>query len=124
MADIITTVGKNSVAEKIGGLGSHADFEVLALGTSGTVAAVTNEALAAELVDSGLARATATASTATANILQLVKTWECTGTSKVIKECGILNHDTTGTLLARSNFTGIAVDPSDIIMITYKITVS
>jgi hypothetical protein len=123
MADVITTVGKNAVAEKIGGLGSHADFEALALGTSGTAAAATNTALAAEIAGSGLARATATVSTTTANILQLVHTWTATGT-KAIKECGIFNHASTGTMLARSDFSSITVDSDDSIQITYKITVS
>jgi hypothetical protein len=124
MADVITTVGKETVAEMIGGLGAHDAFEYLALGTSGTVAAATNTALAAELTDSGLAIASATASTATANILQLVHTWECTGTAQTIKECGIFNDSSGGTLLARSNFSGITTDPNDSIQITYKVTVS
>lgn len=125
MADVITTVGKNAVAEMIGGLGSNQIFDQLALGTSGTAATASQTALFSEITGSGLAKATGTLSTTTANILQLVHTWTATGT-KAIKECGIFNSHTAtdGTMLARSDFSTITVDSGDSIQITYKVTVS
>ena len=121
MADVITTVGKNKVAEIIGGLNLDT-FDHLALGTSGTAAAATNTALAARIVASGLAKITATTSTTTANILQLQHTWTASAT-KALKECGVFNH-TADSLLARSAFSVITVDSGDSIQVTYKITVS
>jgi len=123
MADVITTVGKYAVAEKIGGLGSITDFTYLALGYDGTTAVVGDTALASEAADSGLARAAATVTTDTADVLQLVHTWTATAT-KVLRECGVLNDASAGVLLAHSDFNSISVDSDDSIQITYKITVS
>lgn len=125
MADKITTVGKNAVAEMIGGLGTNEGFDQLALGTSGAAATVADTALKSELTASGLAKATATTTTTTANILQLQHTWTAT-TTVAIEECGVFNSHTAtdGTLLARSNFSAVNVVSGDSIQVTYKVTVS
>jgi len=121
MADVITTVGKNAVAETIGGLNTDV-FDHLAVGTSGTAAAATNTALAAEVTTANLAKVTATVTTTTANILQLQHTWTASAT-KALKECGVFNN-TADVILARSAFSTITVDSGDSIQITYKVTVS
>jgi len=126
MADVVSTVGKNAVAEKIGGLGSHADFTYLHIGSDGTTATTADTQIAADFTDSGLAPAASTVSTDAANVLQLVHIWTASAT-KTIRECGVSNTDLTGggpTLLARSDFNTISVDSGDSIQITYKITVS
>jgi len=123
MADVVTTVGKNAVAEKIGGVAVVADFTYLALGSDGTTASTADTQLGTELTDSGLARAAATVSTDAANVLQLVEIWTASA-SKTIKECGVLNSSSAGVLLARSDFNDINVDSDDSIQITYKVTVS
>lgn len=126
MADVVTTVGKNAVAEDIGGLGSHADFTYLHLGSDGTTATTADTQLASAFTDSGLAAAGSTVSTDAANVLQLVHIWTASAT-KTIRECGVSNTDATGggtTLLARSDFNTISVDSGDSIQITYKVTVS
>lgn len=126
MADVVTTQGKNAVAEKIGGLGSHPDFTFLHLGSDGTTATTADTQLIAAFTDSGLAAAAATVTTDAANVLQLVHIWTSSD-SKTIRECGVSNVITTGggtTLLARSDFNTISVDSGDSIQITYKITVS
>jgi len=121
--DIITAVGKNAVAEKIGGLGSVSDFTYLALGYDGDTATVSDTTLGEEATDSGLARSAATVTTDSANVLQLVHTWTASAT-KTLRECGVLNDATAGVLLAHSDFNSISVDSDDSIQITYKITVS
>jgi hypothetical protein len=125
MADVIATVGKNKVAEMIGGIGANEGFDQLALGTGTTTATASQTALVTELTGSGLAKATATTTTATANILQLQHTWTSTGT-KAITECGVFNSHTAtdGSMLARSNFAAINVVSDDSLQITYKVTVS
>jgi len=126
MADVVTTVGKNAVAEKIGGLGSHADFTYLHIGSVGTGATTADTQLGSAFTDSGLAASASTVSTDAANVLQLVHIWTATAT-KTIRECGVSNTNATGggnTLLARSDFNTISVDSGDSIQITYKITVS
>lgn len=116
MADVITTVGKNAVAEIIGGLNTDT-FNMLAVGTSGTAAAATNTALAAECTGGNLAKVAATVTTTTANILQLQHTWTASAT-KALKECGVFNN-TADTMLARSAFSVITVDNGDSIQIFF-----
>jgi hypothetical protein len=126
MADVVTAVGKASVAEKIGGLGTHADFTYLHLGSDGTAASTADTQLASAFTDSGLEAAASTVSTDAANVLQLVHVWTASA-SQTIRECGVSNTDAEGggsTLLARSDFNTISVDNGDSIQITYKITVS
>lgn len=112
MADVITTVGKNHVAEKIGGIGAVADFTYLAVGTDTGTAAVGDTTLGSEITGGNLARVTSTVTTTTANILQLQHTWTASA-SKAITECGVLNAATAGELLARSDFSAINVDSGD-----------
>ena len=122
-ADIVTQVGKNAVAEKLGGLGSVSNFTYLALG-SGTITATTGDTqLQTELTDSGLARAASTISTDAANVLQLVHLWEATEV-KNVEEVGVLNDASAGVLLARSTFSQIPLQTDDTLMVTYKITVN
>ena len=125
MADKITTVGKNAVAELIGGIGSVQNWDQLALGTSGTAASSTQTALVSELTGSGLAKATSTVTTTTANVLQLQHTWTATA-PKTLQEVGVFNSHTAtdGVMLARSDFADIALATNDQIQVTYKVTVS
>lgn len=126
MADVVTTVGKNYVAEMIGALNAQDAFQYLHLGSDGTTATTADTQLGAAFTTDGLAADTATVSTDAANVLQLVHIWTATAT-KTIRECGVSNTLATGggdTLLARSDFNTISVDSGDSIQITYKITVS
>jgi len=119
MADVVTTVGKDAVAEKIGGLGTHADFTYLHLGSGGVAATTADTQLGAAFTDSGLVAAVSTVSTDLANVLQLVHIWTATAT-KTIRECGVSNTSATGggsTLLARSDFNTISVNSGDSLQI-------
>ena len=122
MSDVITTVGKNIVAELIGGVDANADFDYLAVGTDGTEAVAGDTTLGAEITDSGLARAQITPSVTT-NVLSLVKTWTATG-AKTVQECGVLNAASSGTLLAHSDFDAISLTTDDQLQVTYEITIS
>ena len=128
MADVVTAVGKAYVAEKIGGIGTTTgDFEYLHIGSSGTAASTADTALLAPFTDSGLDPSIVVPTTDASNVLQLVHVWTCLTNSKTILECGVSSTDASGggsTLLARSDFSSIAVDPGDSIQITYKVTVS
>lgn len=123
MADVVTTAGKAAVVERMGGLASTAAFTYLALGTLGTTAVEADTALGAEIVDSGLERALITPTNTTSNILEFVNTWTASGT-KILRECGVFNHASAGTMLAHSDFSDITVDAGDSIQITYRVTVS
>jgi len=123
MADVVTTVGLNAVAEKLGGLGTNTDWTYLVIGSGVDTATIVNTTLNTEFTDSGLARAAATVTTDSANVLQLVHLWTASA-AKNIRECGVINAAAAGCLLAHSDFNTIAVASDDSIQITYKITVS
>jgi hypothetical protein len=125
--NLIVSAGKAGAASRINGSGAEAAFTYLAVGTGTTAAAAGDTALETEITDSGLARASATASrvtTAVANdTAQLVYTWSVTG-SKAITEEGILNAGASGTLLARQVFSAVNVVNGDEFKVTHKVQMS
>ena len=126
MANLVTTAGKAGVASRINGDGAEAAFTYLAVGVGTTAADAANTTLESEIVDSGLARAAATASRVTTDVTndtaQLLKSWTVSGT-KAITEAGTLNAASTGTLLGRQVFSAINVVSGDTFQITYKFDV-
>lgn len=111
----------------LAGDASAVPFTYLAVGTSTTAVATSQTALAGEITDSGLARASATVSrvttTETNDTLQLVKAWSVTGT-KTVEEIGIFNDASTGTMLARALTTSKAVQNGDTLTATYQVKFS
>jgi len=111
----------------LAGDASATPFTYLALGTSSTAVAPSQTALQAEIVDSGLARVSATVSrvttTQTNDTLQLVYTWTASGT-KTIEEIGIFNASSAGVMLARALTTSKSVVSGDTYTATYKVKFS
>lgn len=122
--NLVTNVGKAAIAGLIGNTGAVTAFSYLALGTSNTAANVTDTTLGAEIVDSGLARASATVSRATTSVtndtLTLTYTWTASGT-KTIQEIGVLNASSSGVLLARKIPTALSVISGNKVVATYNI---
>lgn len=106
-SNIVTNAGKVAVAGKIGGVGSVADFEYLALGTDNTAASIADTALGAEITTNGGERSLATAALTTTDVandtLQLDHEWTFTGTL-AINEMGVFNALSGPTLLSRIVF--------------------
>ena len=104
--------------------GHEAPFIYIALGTGDTAEAATDTTLEAEIADSGLERAEATASrvqTTVANdTAQLAKTFTATG-SKAVTEVGVLNAASLGTLLSRAVITTKNVESGETLAITHKV---
>lgn len=100
----ITNAGKAQIA-LLAGDASATPFTYLAVGTSTTAPAASQTALAAEITDTGLARAASTVSrtttTQTNDTLSLVYTWTASG-SKTVEEVGIFNASSSGTMLGRA----------------------
>ena len=78
----------------------------------------------AEITDSGLARVIGTKSTVQTTVAgdtsQLLKEFSVTGT-KAIKEVGVLNAASAGTMLSRTVITTKNVGSGDTIEIIYKL---
>jgi hypothetical protein len=122
--NLITSAGKAGMASRQNGDGSEAVFNYLAVGIGTTAAAVGDTTLESEITDSGLERATGTASRSTTAVTndtaELTKTWSVTGT-KAITEAGTLNAASNGTLLARNVFSAVNVVSGDEFKITHKV---
>ncbi|MHA2066013.1 MAG: hypothetical protein ACXABY_16700 [Candidatus Thorarchaeota archaeon] len=108
-----------------GNTGSKTAFTYLELGTDDTAFAAAQTALQAAITDSGLARAAATVSqettTQTDDTLQLTKQWTASG-SKTVKEAGVFNNSSGGTMGARTVLgTARALTSGDTYTYTYQI---
>lgn len=119
----ITNAGLAGMASRCNGSGSEAAFTYLGVGTGTTAASASDTTLETEITDSGLARASATASrettTVTNDTATLDKTFSVTGT-KAVTEAGALNAASSGVLLGRQVFSAINVVNGDSLQITYK----
>jgi len=122
MANVVTTVGLNKTAQKIGGTAAVNDFDYVAIGIGTTPAASSDTALESEITSGGGERAQVTPSVAGA-VLTLVKTFNFTS-SFAITEAGILNAASAGDLYGHSVFSAVNVENGDSFQITFNITYS
>lgn len=125
-SNLITNAGAAGVASRINGSGSVNPFIYIELGTGTTAANVADTTLETIISDSGLARASATASRVTTDVTndtaQLVYTWSVSGT-KAVTESGVLSESSSGVLLARRVFSAINVVSGDSLQVTWKFDV-
>lgn len=125
-ANLVVNVGMAAVAGMVNGSVSFPVFQYLAVGIGTATAAATDTALGSEILDSGLARGTATVSRQTTDTTndtaRALLSFSVTGT-KAVTEAGIFNHIGTavGTMLARQVFSAINVVSGDTLQITYDI---
>lgn len=122
-----TNLGKAEFAKLGGNTGSPVAFTYLAVGTSSTAFAATQTTLQAEIVDSGLERASATVSTVTTTVtndtLQLYKQWTATG-SKTVEEIGYFNAASSGVMGGRALTGSKSIVSSETLTATYQVTFS
>lgn len=106
------------------GSGSQTAFTYLAVGTSSTAVSAAHTGLQAEITDSGLARASATASrtttTSTNDTSQLAYTWTASG-SKTVEEIGYFNASSGVTMGGRALTGTKSLVSGDTLTATYKI---
>jgi len=123
LKNLITNAGKAELANLLGNVSSPVAFTYLAVGTGTTAADVTDTTLEAEIVDTGLARASATVTrvttTVTNDTTQLLKAWTATGV-KAVTEIGAFNDASAGILLGHQVFAAMNVISSDVLELTYK----
>jgi hypothetical protein len=127
MAAVLTNTGMAGIAARINGSGTPAAYTYVAVGTGTTAAAAADTTLEAEIVDSGLARATdatptVTTTTVTNDTAVCDVTFTVTGT-KAVTECGLLNAASTGVLLFHDVFSAYNVVSGDTLTVTCKVKV-
>lgn len=123
--NLIVNTGLAEIAGLVGNTGSPTAFTYLAVGSASTAATATDTALETELTDGGLERAAATVTRQTTTVandtLQLVKTFNVTGT-KTVREVGVFNDATAGTMMSRSVLTSDKnLESGDTFTLTYQL---
>lgn len=119
--NLVVTVGKNFIASSMlkTTTNSPAAMTHMAIGSDQTAAAAANTTLGVEL-----GRVALSASTVSANAVTYTATFPAgTGTGDV-KEAGIFNASSAGTMLCRTTFPIVTKQSGDSIAITWVVTVN
>lgn len=116
MANVYTTVGKQKVVDYIDGTAAVPTFKV-AWGTGAGTAAVGDTTLFTEAAET---RVTTVQSQPSADTNQFVGTIT-SSSGQTITNAGIFDAATTGNLLLKSDFTGIALLTGDSIQFTFTL---
>ena len=119
--NLVVTAGKNWVAGRFKDGSIPAEMSHMAIGSADTAPAAGNTALATELNRIALTTDGGTVST---NTVQYDASWTSAAAAYAIKEAGIFNASTGGTMLARTTFAVINKGTDDTVSISWTITVS
>jgi len=123
--NLVVTAGKGWVANRfkntLGGFTIPGQMTHMAIGSSGTAAAVANTTLVAETNRLALSTAGGVVSGVT---VQYDATWSAATSAYAIQEAGIFNAASGGTMLARTVFAVINKGTNDSVSISWTITIS
>jgi len=123
--NLVTTRGKQVVADQLNGVSSTA-VTAIAIGTGTNAAAAGDTALQTESTTNGGSRGAATTShvttTTTNDTAQWVKTFTFTGSIAVTEEGLFDNNASGGNMLARQVFSAVNVVNTDTLQITHKVS--
>jgi len=124
----VTQAGLDMVTNLLGDVDSPTAFGYLELGDDNTAFTNSQTALISAITGNGLARAAATVTqedtTYTDDTLQLTYQWTVSG-SETVKEAGIFNASSAGTMLARKVLTSAkSLSSGDTYSLTYSVICS
>ena len=119
--NLVVTAGKNWVAGRFKDSGIPDEMSHMAIGSADTAPAAGNTTLATELNRIALTTDGGTVST---NTVQYDASWTSAAAAYAIKEAGIFNASSGGTMLARTTFAVINKGTDDTVSISWTITVS
>jgi hypothetical protein len=117
--NLVTTVGKNGIADQLVASPSINKPSHMAIGTGTNAAAAGDTALQTELDRNAL-----TSKTRSTNVVTMVGDWAAGDGTGAITEAGILDAASTGNLYARAVFSAINKAAGDTLSISWTITVS
>ena len=115
----IVTAGKNELASLITGNGTVFGYMAVGTGTTSVVAGDTT--LETELDRNAT---TVSGGTATNNTIEFETVWNAGDGTGAITEAGIFNASSSGDMLARTTFSAVNKSSSDILTITWTVTIS
>jgi hypothetical protein len=118
--NLIVTVGKSHIAARMQGV-SQGVMSHMALGSSATTPTVGDLILNAEIVGGRVALATYTN---TNNTVQATATFSAGIGTGTLREAGLLNASTGGTMLAHTTFPAITKASNDTLSINWTITIA
>jgi len=129
--NLVVTAGKSYIASRMVGISSNV-MSHMAIGTGGAAELVTNTQLDQELttaIHTNYSRAVLSVFTASNNVVTASANFPANnpsapaGTGAVLKEAGIFNAGTSGTMLCRTTFPIVTKLPADALTITWTITI-
>ena len=129
--NIVVTTGKEFIASRMVGT-SAAVMSYMGIGTDATTEVVGNTALGAELTVgggyTGYTRAGLTTDSAAGNVVTYAATFAANnpsapGGGAILREAGIFNAASAGTMLCRTTFPTVTKLPADALTITWTITI-
>lgn len=115
--NLVTTVGKEKLAEQLVAAPGTEKPKYLAVGKSGTAAAAGDTALGEEVK-----RKEATTRTASGKVLTMAVVYAATEATGTIKEAGVFAAAAAGSMYARLAFEGLAIGASDSLEIKWTLT--
>jgi len=117
--NLVVDAGENHIADQLSSSPGGAAMGWMAIGTGSTAAAFGDTALGAETDRNAL-----TSRTDSVNVVTYVGTWSAgDGTNAALREAGIFNAASTGTMLARAVYSNIDKQAGDTLTITWTVTI-
>jgi len=117
--NLVVDAGENHIADQLSSSPGGAAMGWMAIGTGSTAAAFGDTALGAEVDRNAL-----TSRTDSVNVVTYVGTWAAgDGTNSALREAGIFNAASTGTMLARAVYSNIDKQAGDTLTITWTVTI-
>ena len=119
VTNLVVDAGESHIADRLSTSPTGNAMSHMAIGTGSTAAAFGDTALGAETDRNAL-----TSATDSANVVTYVGTWAAgDGTNAALREAGIFNAASTGTMLARAVYANIDKQAADSLTITWTVTV-
>lgn len=119
--NLVVTVGKGVLADRMKSSPTKNAMSHMAVGTDATAAAVSDTALGAEV---GSSRTALSSTGVSSNVITYACTFNAGVGTGALTEAGIFNASSSGDMLARTVFSTINKGASDVLTITWTVTLS
>jgi hypothetical protein len=119
VTNLVVDAGEVHIADQLSSSPGGNAMSHMAIGTGSTAAAFGDTALGTEIDRNAL-----TSRTDATNVVTYVGTWAAgDGTNSALREAGIFNAASTGTMLARAVYANIDKQAGDTLTITWTVTI-
>lgn len=120
--NLITNAGKDFIATELGGTGTTASAQYIALSSNSTAPAAGDTTLTGEISSGGLARAQGTYShTPGTDNWTISNTFTATASHTAVQKAGLFTASSGGTMMAENTFSSVNLASGDTLNITWTI---